>query len=283
MKKISISFVCCVKNEVKYVSKLYNSVLNSSPGFLNWDLIFVDDHSEDDTFKLLSKIALKDQKVKLVKNKGIGKVMGTQTGINLASGEWIKFLDGDDYVSFESLDPEDFRCDAFYHDYIRIYKSNQLTIKLTKSLSKNPKLWKFDLRSIPKAMYFSKKSIFKETKGLNKCIFEDLYINQSIQRNAKKINKVDKSLYYYRQHDSNHYGDSFFGNPVKVRRMGERINNMIDVLETFFTNEKINPSLRNYGEFLKNFSFSKLVLLLSSPRLFFKAVYYLTISKISFS
>ena len=132
-------------------------------------------------------------------------------------------------------------------------------------------------------MFFAKTSLFKNLKGLDKCLFEDLYINQSIQRLAKTINKVDKCLYYYRQHDSNYYGDSFFGNPKKVKRMGKRINNMVEVLGIYFKNDKINPSLKKYSEFLNDYSFIKLFSLFLSPRLFLKAIYYFFISKINFN
>lgn len=283
MKKISISFICCVKNEINYVHELFDSVTKSTPIFLDWNLIFIDDHSDDGTYELLSKLVSKNKKVSLFTNKGHGKVLGTKTGIELASGKWIKFLDGDDYVSFNSLIYDDFNCDAFYHDYYRVNKSKQKIIHLSKSLASNPKSWKYELRSIPKAMFFAKTSLFKDLKGLDKCLFEDLYINQSIQRLAKTINKVDKCLYYYRQHDSNYYGDSFFGNPKKVKRMGKRINNMVEVLGIYFKNDKINPSLKKYSEFLHDYSFIKLFSLFLSPRLFLKAIYYFFISKINFN
>lgn len=283
MKKISISFICCVKNEINYVHELFDSVTKSTPIFLDWNLIFIDDHSDDGTYELLSKLVSKNKKVSLFTNEGHGKVLGTKTGIELASGKWIKFLDGDDYVSFNSLIYDDFNCDAFYHDYYRVNKSKQKIIHLSKSLASNPKSWKYELRSIPKAMFFAKTSLFKNLKGLDKCLFEDLYINQSIQRLAKTINKVDKCLYYYRQHDSNYYGDSFFGNPKKVKRMGKRINNMVEVLGIYFKNDKINPSLKKYSEFLNDYSFIKLFSLFLSPRLFLKAIYYFFISKINFN
>lgn len=282
MKQISISFICCVKNEINYVSSLFDTVYKTTPSFLNWNIIFVDDHSNDGTFELLHKIALSNTEVSLYRNDGFGKVQATIKGIKHSNGKWLKFLDGDDYVSFNSLKYDDFNCDAFYHNYYRVYKSKQKTVSISNSLAVNPKSWKYDLRSIPKAMFFAKASLFNDLKGLDKCLFEDLYINQSIQRSAKKINKVDKYLYYYRQHESNYYGDSFVGNPQKVKRMGKRINNMVDVLSTYFKEDKINPLIRNYSEFLIKHSLKNLFLLIPSPRLFLKAIYYFFISKINF-
>lgn len=283
MNQVFISFVCCVKNEIKYVSKLFKTVSKTSPSFLNWNIIFVDDHSDDGTYELLNKIASSNNKVSIYRNDGVGKVAATIKGIKHATGEWLKFLDGDDYVSFDSLTYDDFNCDAFYHDYYRVNKSKLEKVCLSKSLALNPRSWKYELRSIPKAMYFAKRSLFKDLKGFNKCIFEDLYINQSIQRCAKKINKVEKCLYYYRQHESNYYGDSFVGNSEKIKRMGKRINNMLDVLKIYYKNDNVNPSIKNYSKFLQDYSLSKLFSLFLSPRLFLKALYYFLISKIHFN
>lgn len=283
MNQVSISFVCCVKNEIKYVSKLLDTVSKTSPSFLNWNIIFVDDHSDDGTYELLYKIALSNNKISLYKNNGVGKVSATIKGIKHATGEWLKFLDGDDYVSFNSLISDDFNCDAFYHDYCRVNKSKHKIVRLSKSLARNPKSWKYELRSIPKAMFFAKRSLFEDLKGFNKCIFEDLYINQLIQRYAKKINKVDKCLYYYRQHESNYYGDSFYGNSKKIKRMGKRLNNMLDVLNVYYENDIVNSSIKNYSDFLQYHSFNKFFSLVLSPRLFLKALYYFLISKINFN
>ena len=278
-KKISISFICCVKNESLYISKMINTIIESSPDFLEWELILIDDNSDDNTFDLVSKKYRSYHQIKIHRNSGSGKVSGTYDGLKRCKGEWIKFLDGDDYVSFDSLNFDDFKCDAFYHNYARFGKTKK-NVNISNSLSKNQELWKYELRSIPKAMYFAKKSIFKNLEGFNECIFEDLYINQNIQRYAKKINKVDKLLYFYRQHENNFYGDSFFGDRVKIIRMGRRIENMIKVLDIYFPDDHFNSSLNDYCIFLQKFSLIRLLRLIKSPKLFSKAVYYYLISKI---
>ena len=53
---------------------------------------------------------------------------------------------------------------------------------------------------------------------------------------------------------------------------------MVRVAEKHFHKSKINPKLNVYGKILQDFSFVQLMLLLSSPKLFLKAIYYLLIS-----
>ena len=280
MKKIFISFICCVKNEELYILQLIDSIISSSPSFFDWELIIIDDHSQDKTFEIISSKFSNNKKINIFKNIGYGKVDGTLQGLKYSNGDWIKFVDGDDIVSFNSLSFHDFSCDAFYHNYCRFEKSTRKIINIPNSLAKYPKIWKYNLRSIPKAMYFAKKSIFKNLQGFNECIFEDLYINQNIQRYAKKINTVDKLLYFYRQHENNFYGDSFVGDRFKIIRMGKRIENMIKVLNFYFPEDHYNSSLNDYCIFLQKFSKIRLLRLIKSPKLFSKAIYYYLISKI---
>ena len=279
MKKIEITFISCVKNEIKYIEYLIKSIENTSPNFLNWKIIFIDDHSSDGTFEFLT--SYKSSKIKVFKNNYNGKVFGTILGIEKSKTEWIKFIDGDDFLSLESLEFSDFNCDAFYHDYFILKDDIVIRQNISKSIYQNRKQWIYELRSIPKAMFFVKKKFFLNIHGLNECIFEDLYINQRIFISCNNINKVDKPLYYYRQHKNNFYGNSFIGNRNKIRLLGKRIENMVFINYKYFKEIKINKQLNIYSKFLQEFNFHVLVKLIFSPRLFLKAIYYYLISKIN--
>ena len=122
MKKIFISFICCVKNEELYILQLIDSIISSSPSFFDWELIIIDDHSQDRTFEIISSKFSNNKKINIFKNIGYGKVDGTLQGLKYSNGDWIKFVDGDDIVSFNSLSFHDFSCDAFYHNYCRFEK-----------------------------------------------------------------------------------------------------------------------------------------------------------------
>ena len=144
-KKISISFICCVKNESLYISKMINTIIESSPDFLEWELILIDDNSDDNTFDLVSKKYRSYHQIKIYRNSGSGKVSGTYDGLKRCKGEWIKFLDGDDYVSFDSLNFDDFKCDAFYHNYARFGKTKKmLTFQILYQKIKNYGNMNFD-------------------------------------------------------------------------------------------------------------------------------------------
>ena len=68
------------------------------------ELIVVDDHSTDDTWDILETIALRDSRVRLVRNHGIGGAQARNMGIALARGRYIAFVDGDDIVPRRAYD-----------------------------------------------------------------------------------------------------------------------------------------------------------------------------------
>lgn len=101
--KVSVIIPCY--NSENYLKKAVDSVLNQSIAELQ--IILVDDGSTDKTPVLLQQYKLQDNRVEVVthpKNKGLGPARNS--GISIASGEYIFFLDSDDYIhpnSFEVL------------------------------------------------------------------------------------------------------------------------------------------------------------------------------------
>lgn len=92
-----LSFVIPAKNEEENVEKLYLEIVREVKKVSkNYEIIFVDDGSTDDTAKIIQKIQDKDKKVKLVKHRGNwGKSIALQNGFNEAKGDITLTLDAD--------------------------------------------------------------------------------------------------------------------------------------------------------------------------------------------
>ncbi len=101
--KVSVVIPCY--NSESYLKKAVDSVLNQSISELQ--IILVDDGSTDKTPVLLQQYKMQDNRIEVIthsKNKGLGPARNS--GISIASGEYIFFLDSDDYIppnSFEVL------------------------------------------------------------------------------------------------------------------------------------------------------------------------------------
>lgn len=87
------SIIIPVFNKEEYIRKTISSVLNQS--FNNFELIIVDDGSTDSSIKIIK--SFKDDRIKLIKQENRGVSSARNKGISLAKGEYICFLDADDY------------------------------------------------------------------------------------------------------------------------------------------------------------------------------------------
>jgi glycosyltransferase involved in cell wall biosynthesis len=98
---MDISIIIPTFNDKRHVSKAIYSVIGSTK--LKIEIIVVDDGSSDGTFKFLEKKF--GDKIKLLKhpsNRGLGA--SRNTGMTLASGKYILFLDSDDWLDENCLD-----------------------------------------------------------------------------------------------------------------------------------------------------------------------------------
>lgn len=90
-----LSFVIPLFNEKDTLEILYNEILQNLGGH-DYEIIFIDDGSTDESFKVLTKLASSDPKVKVVKfRKNFGKAAGLHTGFQLCRGDVVFTMDAD--------------------------------------------------------------------------------------------------------------------------------------------------------------------------------------------
>ena len=92
-----ISVVSSMKNESGSVDELYKRIISSinSIGLL-YEIVFVDDGSEDNTYELLTEIAKKDKNVIVIKlSRDFGHHAGISAGLDYTSGDYVVMMDAD--------------------------------------------------------------------------------------------------------------------------------------------------------------------------------------------
>lgn len=94
-KKPFFSVIMPVYNRADLVKDSIASVL--SQRFDDFELICIDDGSTDNTLLVLKEIVKKDKRIKLISHQNRGRCAARNEGINAAYGEWIAFLDSDDF------------------------------------------------------------------------------------------------------------------------------------------------------------------------------------------
>lgn len=97
-----VSIVVPVYNAHKYLYRCVKSITDQT--YKNLEIILVDDGSHDNSPKLCDKWAEKDSRIKAVHQKNMGAGIARNTGLNNATGEYILFVDSDDYLSETAVD-----------------------------------------------------------------------------------------------------------------------------------------------------------------------------------
>lgn len=98
MDNIQLSIIVPVYNSENYLEKCVGSILNQT--FREFELILVDDASTDTSGKICDQLVARDERVTVVHhetNKGLS--LSREEGLKISKGEWISFVDNDDFLS----------------------------------------------------------------------------------------------------------------------------------------------------------------------------------------
>lgn len=100
-----VSIIIPVYNASRFLEETINSIQEQT--YSNWEAIFIDDCSSDNSYNLIKKYQKEDKRIKLIKNKtNSGAAVSRNNGINHAEGDYICFLDADDKWHPEKLEKQ---------------------------------------------------------------------------------------------------------------------------------------------------------------------------------
>lgn len=217
-----VSIIMPNYNGGKYIKCSIESVLLQE--YKNWELIIIDDNSNDDSMKIIEQYKKIDNRIKIIKlNKNIGPAEARNYGIRKAEGKYIAFIDSDDIWLSEKLKYQIPFMESNENIIIsftafKIINDNNI-IRDRKIYYKNAikykELLKYDYIPMSTAIYKiinNKKYYFVKYEFINR--YKKLFINTKIVGQEdyvlwldilKYSNKYaigqDKILGYYRIHD----------------------------------------------------------------------------------
>lgn len=97
-----ISIIVPVYKSEKYLTVCIDSILSQT--FKNFELILIDDGSPDNSGRICDKYASKDERIRVIHQQNSGVAIARNNGIKLAKGEWIGFVDSDDWIEPETYE-----------------------------------------------------------------------------------------------------------------------------------------------------------------------------------
>lgn len=118
-----VSIIIPVYNAEKTIDRCINSVLNQT--YKNFELILLDDGSTDTTGELCDAYAGRDKRIRVVHKKNSGVSDTRNQGIAMAEGEYLQFLDSDDWITSNATEifmrtAKENACDMVIADFYRV-------------------------------------------------------------------------------------------------------------------------------------------------------------------
>lgn len=101
MRQVTFSFIVPCFNVEKYIDECINSLLHQT--FNHFEVLLINDGSTDGTYQKCLEWAKKDKRVRLFNKKNEGLSITRNKGIDYANGEYLIFVDSDDYIKPDSL------------------------------------------------------------------------------------------------------------------------------------------------------------------------------------
>ncbi len=205
---IKISVIVPIYKVERYLRQCIDSIINQT--YSNLEIILVDDGSPDNCGIICDEYAKIDKRIKVIHKENGGLSSARNAGLDIATGEYIGFVDSDDYIdktmyeelinSIKKYD-SDISTGMFFNKY-RFFRKNSKGFD--KELVFKGKDKFINTKVGYKCIYFNvwsklyKREIFDNIRFPEGMCFEDSYIIYEILDKAESISYVPKYLYYYR-------------------------------------------------------------------------------------
>lgn len=124
-----ISIIIPVYNVEKYIHRCVDSIVNQS--YKNLEIILVDDGSPDRSGSICDNYGRQDNRIKVIHKKNEGLGFARNAGLDCASGKYVTFIDGDDYIGNNHIETmynkiKETATDTCMAGHTKVYKDKQI-------------------------------------------------------------------------------------------------------------------------------------------------------------
>lgn len=258
MNKPKISIIIPVYNAENYLRQCLDSI--QAQTLKEIEMICINDGSTDSSLSILKEYSLSDKRIKVVSKKNDGLGSARNTGLNLAEGEYIGFVDSDDFVEmdfFLKLYNRAIDTDAevvignisLYYDDSKTFKPYRdktmySYLSTLKSFNAKEIPWILENIGIWDRIYKRKFLESFEIRNPEHIIYEDALFSYQTSILAKRLTVVDDVYYIYRKN---------IGTAITDKEI-ENDNYKFDFLANCLSIRKFLLSQNEYKVFQKNYN-----------------------------
>ena len=261
-----VSVIIPIFNVEPYLTKCVNSVLCST--YKDIEVILINDGATDGCYKICQNFVKTYTNISYLYQENHGPGTARNKGLEIARGEWIFFVDGDDWISPNAIEmllcyADDNDCDIVQGGFYYAYNDHYLLRKVSKRekkkhlLSKNEAMYDLILQQRIKNFAWGKlynREIIRNIHFPTLTHFEDFEWMQNSIDKCSRYGCVDTPLYYYRQRK-----DSLTGSlTINDKRVLEAYSQRLVFIESHYpelSNEMRKQYDRIYSQFYNSNNF----------------------------
>lgn len=211
MNKIVFSIIIPAFNVAEYIEKAINSILNQS--FSSYEIIIYNDASTDGTLNKLQRYNHLENVTIINNYENLGLAHARNASLAKAKGEYVMFLDGDDYLSDASLEYLSANIgsnDVLIYDHLCIWENGGVRPSSAKSLLRNnqmsfqtvqDRLVLFDVLNVAWNKVYRRSFLKHNNLFFEGGYYEDIPFHYKVILCATKLSVVPEVCYYYRQRE----------------------------------------------------------------------------------
>lgn len=238
-----VSIIVPIYNTEKYLSRCLSSIVKQT--YPHLEIILVNDGSPDNSPQICKEWEKRDNRIKVIHKKNEGLGLARNSGLSIATGKYIAFIDSDDYIDhhmYETLISQA-ECENADIVYCGYYQENQSGIFIKKSdfstltvfekkdllelstqyipgVSKNlltMSVWhSIYKREVITDFFFSERDV----------VSEDLHFQLSAILNSERIVYIPNALYYYCYNNTSLSHTFKFDKFIKYKNLSEHLFNL---------------------------------------------------------
>lgn len=268
---IEISVIVPIYNSEKHLKKCIDSIINQT--FKDIEIILIDDGSTDNSLAICRELKKDDERIIILSQMNSGPSHARNLGIKMAKGNYIIFVDSDDYIDSKMFDEMYYKMiDGKFdmvmcgYDIVDLNKTYHIKSKFFGEYYLDEKnvfleqLYTSDydiISSVWNKLY--KKNIIDKNNILFDCSLiraEDFWFNFSYLKNIKKVYVLDKYFYKYVQNDTSIMHDLKNTNhdtwkKTRQRLLQENISMGINIDYNEFYRAYINKHILYFKQLVK--------------------------------
>lgn len=211
-----ISIIVPVYNVESYLAQCIESLINQT--YKNLEIILIDDGSTDKSGEICDLYKDKDNRIKVIHKQNGGLSSARNTGLDIARGDYIGFVDSDDfiditmyeklYLQIENNDADMIKCNLIEFKNNQVPKNIVSTGKIT-TYTREEAIYNFINKEYSYNKHFKvvvwdalyKKDLLEDIRFPEGLLYEDGYVSPKLFFKSKKLLHLDDFLYYYRIND----------------------------------------------------------------------------------